>query len=104
MDRHLHVIRVMLLPQHKPNPGRAGAGAVVCTSTLTYLINEPVGIATALTAELCAIRMAMKFLLLDGIEELQVPASICLFVDSIVAIYFCTLVWLPTSNYAICRK
>lgn len=39
-----------------PNPGRAGAGAVVCSKACTFLLSEPVGIATSLTAELFAIR------------------------------------------------
>jgi len=33
-----------------PNPGRAGAGAVVCSRNCTYLLSEPVGITTSLTA------------------------------------------------------
>jgi len=86
-----------------PNPGRAGAGAVVCSKECTFLLSESVGIATSLTAELFAIRMSLRFLLARP-HTLQDISSILFFVDSIVASRFSTMQWVPTSNFLLCKE
>ena len=98
------VIRVFTDGSANPNPGRAGAGAVVCTSIVTYMLSEPVGIASALTAELKAIEMSLNFLTDSLLPQRQMTTNICFFVDCIVAIKFATLVWIPTTNLVLCRR
>ena len=97
------LIRIFTDGSANPNPGRAGAGAVVCTSVMTYKLSEPVGIGSAITAELKAIEMALNFLTDKLLPERQMTSNICFFVDSIVAIKFSTLVWIPTTNLSLCR-
>ena len=98
------VIRIFTDGSANPNPGRAGAGAVVCTSKVTYRLSKPVGIASALTAELKAIEMSLNFLSDTVLPQRQMTANICFFVDCIVAIKFATLAWIPTTNMEVCRS
>lgn len=48
--------------------------------------------------------MALKFIVNILLPSRQVPSRICFLVDSIVAINFSTLAWIPTSNFSICRE
>ena len=102
-DLDADVIRVFTDGSASPNPGAAGAGAVICSPLCTYLLSEPVGIASSLTAELFALKIALRFLLSVRHQHLKQHSKVIVFVDSIVAINFSCLIWLPSSNVNLCR-
>jgi len=86
------------------NPGRAGIGVLCCTPTCSFTISERVGIASILTAELCAISRALLFLesSCDELLRRQVPVNIC--VDNVTALRVSKGVWAHHQNWTLVQQ
>ena len=87
----------------QPNPGRAGAGVRVEQGVEVHLLSEPVGMASAYLAELCAVRCAFRFLL-SRVQCLNSQAKVIVFIDNLAAVRVTNAQWFPTSNVDLCLE
>jgi len=83
------------------NPGRAGLGVLVCTPVCSYIISEQVGIASILTAELCAIHRALQFVQDSCPEFLMQRVTIHVCVDNIAALRISNGAWESEHNWQL---
>lgn len=85
------------------NPGRAGIGILILTPESSSTFSEYLGIASILTAELCAIRKALQFLCSSLREDcLYKVAHIC--VDNIAALRLSQRSWISPSNVEVTNE
>lgn len=86
------------------NPGRAGIGVLCCTVLYSLTVSERVGIASILTAELCAIHRALVLIRDSCHEFLRRQVSIHLCIDNLVALRLSRGVWTSQHNWRIIQK
>ena len=85
------------------NPGRAGLGIKIFTPLREIERAAKIGIASILTAELCAIHRALELLLCECHEFLVPQVTVRLCVDNIAALRLSNSVWSSQHNAQLCK-
>lgn len=82
------------------NPGRCGFGVVIIEDGIAHTTHRPVGLGTSVTAELCALRFALRSVV-GRVREFDL---VLIFSDCQVAIDLIEGAYEPTGHHAIVRE